>query len=204
MTAGQVFKSNGESYAGLYPGRQTFDPEKPVYWVHIVIPFIDISDGAAYRFQNAKTSLASIVDHELGHFVQEVLQVIDTGLDRDKEWKMSPKDQTRMTYGLPSKKLSKPGERNLFDGDTPHALRDVEFYTRLSDSAASMKQELSSPTFTEKDKMDRFKYITGYTFDKPYTAYSLKQDPWLFTLKQKNTAKWGKAVKELYKMFFNA
>lgn len=188
-----------------------FDPEISgelvVYPIVVYVPWVEIGSHIDWSFRDAVREIERIIDHELGHFIQEIGVV---------------RFQTKLTdpnrkFGYPPRKLLNkvPGTKTQIDPEFkagnwahPHELRDTEFYTRLRDTKVRIEHYLIDP-FKNKSNRDPFnenigkfrimvgldprKYTDGY-----YPSYQ-EPDYWLGYLKKNDPGKWNKAVKELYK-----
>jgi len=153
--------------------------------------------------------LRTTIRHEVQHFAQDFLGMAVKAID----------------VGMPSKKIRTPeinqwlkanssysSEKELVrklrsQGITPdgfHALDDIEFYTRLSDSVDEFKESWSSPRnpLNRYDFKERFKIFIGEIEMPRYLMKELNliggsKTFWWF--KNHAKGKWKKAVKELWK-----
>lgn len=180
-----------------------------VYKIEVYVPWVDMDTHIDWSFRDAVREIDSTIDHELGHFVQEI-GVVRFG-DR--------RTDSNRKFGYPPRKLLNkvPGTKTQFAPEYPktgsgwnhpHALRDIEFYTRLRDTKVKIEHLFIDP-FNNKSNRDPFvenigkfrimvgldprKYTDGY-----YPSYQ-EPDYWLGYLKKNDPGKWNKAVKELYK-----
>lgn len=179
-----------------------------IYVLEIYVPWVDVEDNNQnWNYSDAVRELYRIIDHELGHFIQEIGVV---------------RFQTKLTdpnrkFGYPPRKLLNkvPGTKTQIDPEFkagnwahPHELRDTEFYTRLRDTKVRIEYYLIDPANNKSNRdpfnenigkfrimvgLDPRKYTDGY-----YPSYQ-EPDYWLGYLKKNDPGKWNKAVKELYK-----
>lgn len=181
-----------------------------VYKIELYIPWVEISTYIDWSFGKSIREMNETIDHELGHFIQEigVVRFID-----------QHRNDPSRKFGYPPRKLLNkvPGTKTQTapeyskDGtkwNHPHGLRDIEFYTRLRDSKVKIEHLFIDP-FNNKSNRDpfvenigKFRIIVGldprkYT-DGYYPSYQ-EPDYWLGYLKKNDPGKWNKAVKELYK-----
>lgn len=205
-TQGQQFVTNvGEHYLGFYSS-----PRGKIYGIELVVPTFnlavenhDINEMAfvGEKFERDMRKVFYTLEHELGHFVQDILQKIKTGLTTNQSFITNQaKDQT-YEYGVNSKKLSKPKDRLTSSEDTDgkltaHGGRDVEFYTNLGDSYNEIKHQLLGfQNEYAKNRLSWFKRMIGWDQENRY-KYVLDHD--MEWLKQNNRPKWIKAIKVLY------
>lgn len=188
----KFISSGGEHYSGVYGRMKKFGEEDNTYQLGIVLPYLEPGDNIDYEIRE----LNNTIEHELGHFVQEILQQIKTGQSQLDYYATGKK---RINYGVNSKKLSNKQEQ---ENKTKHELRDIEFYTRLGDVKSELVDRIGFYK-NQQEKLDTFKDIVGIAREKRnYYDYYKQKNYWLETLKQENPKKWYKAVKELYKELF--
>lgn len=149
-------------------------------------------------FRRAMLELSETIYHELGHFVQDLLQHSVTGKTRS---------DYSGRFGYPSKKISQRESEITPEGEWAHKheLRDIEFYTRLGDSKSRIENVLNN-LGSKEARVLAFKKIVGMKtnqYDFPislrYSTIGIEPDSWFEVLKNENVGKWSKAVKELYK-----
>lgn len=147
-------------------------------------------------FRRAMLELSETIYHELGHFIQDLLQHSVTG-----------RAGYYGRFGYPGKKISQPEPELTPEGEWAHKheLRDAEFYTRLGDSKSRIEYFLNDLK-SKEEKVLAFKKMVGmkinpydYPISLRYSINFIQPDSWLEVLKNENVGKWSKAVKELYK-----
>lgn len=175
-TMAAIAKSNGwESGIGYWIVNQN-----PLYndiWVNCEYNAEDVES-----FNSARQMIHQTARHELQHLVQDQIRKL--------------KNMNELG-GLPSKKIRNP-EYDLYGNPTTinkgkerqdHALRDIEFYTRLSDEVQSFKNRYQYRK--DNDKYELAKKWTGLIGSESSSFF--KQ------LRENAPNKWKKAIKEFFK-----
>lgn len=182
---GFLGKYQGKSHQGLYHNASNLG----VYMINIPLPYIENWQKSENELENIVDYLPTTIEHELGHFVQELFQLAKTNVPhREKRYRK---------FGYPSKTIQQPGDEyapNKDDWADPHGLRDIEFYTRLADARTNLIKGLEK--YKTNWNFERFKAFVGASQD---TENFEDTDPWLKILKDKAPGKYKKAVAELYK-----
>lgn len=190
-------RESGESFAG--------------YWQRLRNRLVIVVPDTFH--EHYRTNVLNTVRHELQHFAQDYLAYIaGKGMDILKQVK----------FGLPSKSIQTPEYEQWmgrshprFDPDKAevrevhrklkqqgvdprkfdfHSLDDVEFYTKLADSIARLR-DLTDDMDAE-EKREAIKVFVGNKGDGPVW---LRPSRFFRTLKRHARGKWKKAVKELVK-----
>lgn len=173
-----------ENWSGIYsPAHQSFNP------------FIALSFNAnitsSTKFKDAIEKIKYAVRHETQHLGQQVLQTIKelkrpAGIPGQKI-----REQSYTAVGLPKKE-------NL--PSLPYYLQDIEFQPNLQDAIETLIKFLPF----EEDKQGFFKFFIGenlsYIPDSNIKS-NFKSIQFIKALKENNSLKWQKAVKELYKAY---
>ena len=140
-------------------------------------------------FKNTMARIASAVRHETQHLGQQILQITQ---------------KLKRPAGLPSPKLQEktytPAGKTKIENQPPldYELTDIEYYPNLQDAIESFIKELPY----KENKQEFFKFWIGDENTSFNPIYSNYQGVKFFKmLKEKNSLKWQKAVKELYKAF---
>jgi hypothetical protein len=133
-------------------------------------------------FQMGVEWIKEALRHELQHLGQDLKDFLD-GLPRD-------------TTGLPSRRIRSPGVNPAGHPTSggerlPHALRDVEFYTRLADEVDGFL--LTIRNWPKNKWRDRVRAWVGDPVDPLLTSHFFK------ALRENQPAKWRKAVAEFIK-----
>lgn len=161
-----------------------------LYWIKILI---NSDPGNIRTYQHNLEDLKITLAHELRHYIQDITNKTKNLPDR--------------TYGMPPRRVRNPEEYSApfpLSKRPPHALRDVEFHTRLGDEATKFKAILnkSSPKSTQM----LFKKFVGLPIQKPnleedlemyYDFFDAKTSYFFEQLKYYQPEKWKIAVKYL-------
>lgn len=147
--------------------------------------------------------LYGFLRHELQHMSQWLIRMAVT----ESVNYIDSKRQTIPSAGMPPKKIMTPQWRQQGgESDTSHAMDDVEFFTRLSDSIDRAKRELANqnkaitqaykrpPTVTEQQ--DTLLAIIGVK-----ASPKVEVDRTFAIWKRMAQGKWKRAVKEFFKAF---
>lgn len=197
-----------EHQGAFYPPE--ISGELVVYKIEVYVPWVDIETHIDWNYRNAVQEMDLTIDHELGHFIQEigVVRFKNKRTDMSRKFGYPPRKTLNKVPG--TKTQTAPEMINSISGGWahPHELRDTEFYTRLRDVKVKIERLFIDP-FNNRSNRDPFnenigkfrilvgldprKYIDGY-----YPSYQ-EPDYWLGYLKKNDPGKWNKAVKELYK-----
>jgi hypothetical protein len=140
----------------------------------------------AYQLKNEIKIIKNVIQHELIHLMQELIQLGKTGLtvfDND----FYKKKYNRKGFGKPSYHIQTHHE---YLKDSPHAFYDMEFYTNMHDDYELIKSKLMVTRKTEA--FEKFKELVGIN----KTENTIKR---LLNLQNNIPEKYKKAVKEIYK-----
>jgi hypothetical protein len=157
--------------------------------------------------RNVIRAVHTSVIHEMTHVGQSILTFVGKKItDNFRAYKNEA--------GMPSKKIQTPEYNqhgdpkslSVRDKKELHYLDDGEFYTDLRDNIRTIMSDLKRfseyETFTEKDKLEVFKALTGVGSKSKWTR-STSPNSFFHTLKRYAKGKYKKAVGEAYKMIFN-
>ncbi len=163
------------------------------YWLrnytmilNLQIPTIENLSTKPYLFERFMWKIEQSILHELIHAVQTYISEDDSDLE------IRP-DEKDKEFGLPSEHIrSKRDPRGFGDGEPrlQHALRDIEFYPRISDQIYELKKYLK--IFPESTTKTVIKAFIGAS-----RKSKLPVSDFFVTLKEKAPDKWKKAVKVL-------
>jgi len=179
-----------------------------VFPVEVYIPWIDVDTNIDWNFRDVVRQMNSTIDHELGHFVQEIGIVRFRGKIEDNSRKFGYPPRKLLNKVPGSKTQTAPEYKQTGQWAHPHELRDTEFYTRLRDVKVRIEEVLIDPKTYKFNRdpyvenLSNFRLMVGVdpTGYKDGFVVSYREiDPWLDYLKKNDSGKWNKAVKELYK-----
>jgi hypothetical protein len=197
--------SAGERYSGLYSGHRLNggDPKLPGWFaVDIVVPYLSFK--ALLQKEDIEETLRDInttIEHELGHWTQDILQKMKTGKFVNKA---AVEGQKGYKFGIQSKSLQNKKNSNGFyiKDKMVHGERDVEFYTNLINSKNYiehyLEQMIEIDHRSNKDILNKFKELVGYNVFKRNFSMA---EPRMEALRDSNKLKWMKAIKLLYNYF---
>lgn len=180
-----LMKHQKASYDGLYREASSLG----VYMINIPLPVVENIEERDTDLEGVVDSLPTTVEHELGHFVQELLQIAKTNVPhREKRYRL---------FGYPSKKIQQNKAEYTANNSgwaDPHSLRDIEFYTRLADAKTRLIGGLENRLTNWN--LERFKAFVGTSQDNETFG---EVDLWFKILAKEAPGKYKKAVAELYK-----
>ena len=196
----------GEGYWGLYSGHRLNGGDETIpgwFQIDIVVPYISYNH-LLYKdkIESTLKQVNTTIEHELGHWTQDILQKMKTGKFVNKA---AQEGQKGYKFGIQSKKLQNKKNSNGFyiKDKMVHGERDVEFYTNLINSKNYIEDylegmiEVNQPN---KEVLNTFKELVGYNVRN--RRYSMTE-PRIEALKNTNKLKWMKAIKLLYAYFDN-
>lgn len=184
-----------ENWAGLW--KENENPEYNAIWITAETKNILFAG-----FKQTLNKFNNTLRHELQHLFQSAKSIEKNIFESDY-------------YGLPSKKIRNP-EADAFgilkdkEQKVEHSLRDIEFYTDLTDAVETFKSRYNKwpnklrniviKLFVgEITKNDLIKYNLTSQEEKYVLSMFYGTDHFFQQLKRLAPGKWQKAVKEFYK-----
>lgn len=193
-------------YDNFANGQAFYDPAGDTPKIVCQIPYLSNDSLNEETFNKSLgATYYSNLEHELLHYSQELLQRIN------KNYGWGP-DLNVKNFGMPPKIASNKKKHSYNelsdDKDKKHMQytdMDIEFYPLLTSTKSMMDKAMKNSKMYSKKEV--FYIMVGEKED--YVEEENGQNIFLFpidfllNIKETNYEKWKKAVKELYKYFFN-
>jgi hypothetical protein len=134
-----ISRSGQEKASGHY----IFYDKKPKTTMELALPEMsnNMQEWSIYDIRDKLKIFETTIRHEFGHLMQDILTVSKTKKTTGEHLFSG---NNKFQYGVNSKKISKENQRNIDWGDTPHSLRDIEFYPNTETEFNILKNELKN------------------------------------------------------------